>query len=57
MIVIKDGIIEKIMKWTDETIYIVTDFDRTITAGNSSSSWGVLSKSHLVPEEYVKERQ
>lgn len=43
--------------WLDDTIRILIDFDRTITVGNSESSWGVLSKSNLVPKEYVKERQ
>ena len=37
--------------------YVLTDFDRTITAIDSESSWGILSKSHCAPEEYVKERQ
>ena len=49
--------LEKINNWIDSTIHVVTDFDRTITVGNSESSWSVLSKSNLVPEEYVKERQ
>jgi len=43
--------------WEDNTIRVLTDFDRTITVGNSDSSWSVLSKSDLVPREYVSERQ
>ena len=49
--------VEKANNWLDSTIHVVTDFDRTITVGNSESSWSVLSKSELVPKEYVKERQ
>jgi len=31
--------IDKANKWQDESIYILTDFDRTITMGNSESTW------------------
>lgn len=57
MIIIKDGTIERIKDWNDDSIHILTDFDRTITMGSSDSSWSILSKSDLVPREYVKERQ
>lgn len=57
MITIKNGTLEKIKDWTDQSIHVVTDFDRTITLGSSDSSWGILSKSNLVPKEYVSERQ
>lgn len=57
MIYIKDGTLEKIEKWTESSMHVLTDFDRTITAGDSDSSWGILSKSNLVPKEYVMERQ
>lgn len=43
--------------WEDNTIRILTDFDRTITVGNSESSWSILSKSDLVSKEYITERQ
>jgi len=49
--------LEKANNWNDNSIRILTDFDRTITVGNSDSSWSVLSKSDLVPKEYVVERQ
>lgn len=57
MITIKEGTLERVKTWCDESIHILTDFDRTITVGNSDSSWSILSKSNLVPKEYVKERQ
>ncbi len=56
MLNIKEGILDSINKWNNN-YYIVTDFDRTITAGDSESSWGTLSKSNSVPKEYVEERQ
>lgn len=57
MITIKNGILDKIKNWTDDSIHVLTDFDRTITVGNSESSWSILAKSNLVPKEYVLERQ
>ena len=57
MIIIKNGILERIKDWEDDSIYVLTDFDRTITLGNSDSSWSILSKSNMVPAEYIEERQ
>lgn len=39
-----------------ENIYVITDFDRTITSGGSKTSWSILSESNLVPTEYKDER-
>lgn len=57
MIYIKNNILIKINNWQDDSIHILTDFDRTLTKGNSISSWSILSNSNLLPEEYVFERQ
>ena len=38
-------------------IYVVADFDRTITNGSSKTSWSILSDSPYVPKTYVEERQ
>lgn len=38
-------------------IYVVADFDRTITKGNSQTSWSILSSSTLLPASYAQERQ
>lgn len=57
MIIVKENTLERIKEWTDDSIYVLTDFDRTITVGNSDSSWSILSKSDMVPKEYVNERQ
>ncbi len=37
-------------------LYVVADFDRTITNGSSKTSWSILSTSDLVPKEYKDER-
>lgn len=38
-------------------VYVVADFDRTITNGNSKTSWSILANSNLVPKSYISERQ
>ena len=50
MISINKGTLERIKDWSDDSIYILTDFDRTITVVNSASSWSILSKSDKVPK-------
>ena len=40
-----------------DNLYVVADFDRTITKGNSKTSWSILAHSDLVPKEYAEERQ
>lgn len=57
MIIIKEGTKERINDWKCNTIHVLADFDQTLTEGSSISSWGILSKSNLVPKEYVRERQ
>ena len=39
-----------------DNVYIVTDFDRTITNGSSKTSWSILANSDLVPKSYIEER-
>lgn len=57
MIYLNEEKIEESNDWKDDDIYILTDFDRTLTLGSSSTSWSVLSKSDKVPKDYVIERQ
>ena len=40
-----------------DNVYVVADFDRTITNGNSKTSWSILASSNLVPKSYISERQ
>ena len=37
-------------------LYVLADFDKTITNGSSKTSWSILSESNLVPVEYKDER-
>ena len=55
MIEIKKGVLERIKNWDDESVYVLADFDRTITVGDSEGSWSILSKSDKVPDGYKKE--
>lgn len=57
MIYIKEGTEERISNWQDNSIYVLADFDRTLTVGESKTSWSILAGSDLVPKEYVTERQ
>lgn len=57
MITIKKETLERIKDWNDSSIYILADFDRTITTANSHNSWSVLSKSDMIPKEYIEETQ
>lgn len=50
--------INKYLPFKDlENMYVVADFDRTITNGSSKTSWSILASSDLVPKSYVEERQ
>lgn len=40
-----------------DNLYVVADFDRTITNGNSKTSWSILAHSDLVPKSYISDRQ
>ncbi len=57
MIIYNKEKIDKIKNWKDDSIYILADFDRTITSSDSTPLWGVLAKSKLVSKEYINERQ
>ena len=47
---------KKIIKNLNNNFYIISDFDRTITASNSLTSWSILSNTNLVSDEYINER-
>ncbi len=53
---INDKTKEKLPLKNLDNYYVVADFDRTITTGNSKTSWSILAGSDLVPKEYIKER-
>ena len=38
MILIKKDVINNLKDWQDDSFYILTDFDRTLTAGNCDST-------------------
>lgn len=56
MIILNKDVENKVKKWNLSNIYILTDFDRTITDGSCDSTWGILSKSGLVSKQYEEER-
>ncbi|MCK9273245.1 haloacid dehalogenase-like hydrolase [Candidatus Gracilibacteria bacterium] len=52
----KDTVKRKISKFSLDKLQIVSDFDSTITQDNGHTSWSLFSKSGLMPDEYIKER-
>lgn len=56
MISIKENTLERISHWTNDSIYILADFDHTITSKDSITSWGILENSNIMPDEYKIER-
>lgn len=55
--IINPKVKEKLPIHNLNNLYVVADFDRTITNGNSKTSWSILANSDLVPKSYVSERQ
>lgn len=39
--------LNKIKEWNDDSIYVVTDFDQTLTLRGSKSSWELISTSNI----------
>lgn len=56
MIIIKDKTKDYVENWTNDSIHVVADFDRTITSSDSSGSWGLLASSNLLDPNYSNER-
>ena len=49
--------VKELLPFSDlKNIYVVADFDKTITTGSSKTSWSILASSNLVPSSYIKER-
>lgn len=40
-----------------DKLYVVADFDKTITKSDSQASWGILSKTNYLPKQYTIDRQ
>ena len=56
LIILNKSVENKVKNWNLNNIYVLTDFDRTITDGGCDSTWGILSKSGLVSKQYEEER-
>ena len=39
-----------------DSLYVVADFDKTLTRGDSESTWGIISKADNMGEEYKQKR-
>lgn len=47
--------VERINFWDDDSIFVLTDFDRTLTSGNSWGSWEIIVNNAKVSQEYKRE--
>ena len=54
MIKYNESVLEKISSWEDNDIYVVADFDRTITSSTSVTSWGILTASKRMSNEFIQ---
>lgn len=54
--IIKESIKEKLPLNNLDDIYVIADFDKTITDSDSYTSWSIMGTSKLVPKEYIIER-
>lgn len=50
-------ILNRIKNWDKSNYFILTDFDRTLTVGDSESSWGILASGGFVSPKYCEDRQ
>jgi len=53
--IIYNSSIEKINSWDDDSMFVLTDFDRTLTSGNSWGSWEIIVNNSKVSQEYKNE--
>ncbi len=51
-----DKEIEKKLPLNINDLYVIADFDKTLTESNSQSSWAVLADTDLMPKQYTKDR-
>ena len=56
MLTINNNAKRKLKHFDFNNMYVVADFDKTITVGNSKTSWSILSNSNLVSPKYSEER-
>ena len=55
MIYLNEETKQRIKDLDINNMYVVADFDETITSGARSGSWDILETSELISPEYVKE--
>ena len=55
MIICNEEKVNKVNEWNDDTIFVLTDFDRTLTSRDSYVSWDILSQNSLVSSDYIEE--
>ena len=47
--------IEKTNDWNDDYIFVLADFDRTLSSPDCCNSWGIIINNQNISDEYKKE--
>ena len=47
---------DNLLKFNLNKMYVLADFNKTLTKGNSKTTWSILATSNLFDENYTKER-
>lgn len=56
MVIKQESLSKKLEGINKDNIFVVADFDKTITTKNSNTTFSLFSKSGFYPEEYAKDR-
>lgn len=57
MVIKHENLSEKLEKINKDNVFVVADFDKTITTKNSNTTFSLFSKSGFYPEEYAHDRE
>jgi len=55
MIIINEEKIKDTNKWKDDSVFVLADFDNTITSYDSYNSWEIIVNNKNISEDYKKE--
>ncbi len=57
MVIKQDNLSKKLEEINKDNVFVVADFDKTITTKNSNTTFSLFSKGGSYPEEYAKDRE
>jgi len=57
MVIKQENLSKKLENIDKDNVFVVADFDKTISTKNSNTTFSLFSKSGYYPEEYVHDRE